>query len=113
MSQLALVRRDLPVWAVLALNLAELLRNQGGGGPPLNYPGPPAHEVCACREEPTAPVGSAAAATADSGWRIALELDEAVRGAAGLVAWLGSAGEGFQEEAPSTRDHPHAERHQR
>ncbi len=112
MSQLALARRDLPLWAVLALNLAELLRNPGGGGPPLNYPGPPAHEVCACREEAPVPVVIGAAAAADSSWWIALELDEAVIGIfAGLPGWLRC--EGLQKEAASTSCVPHTERHQR
>ncbi len=59
---MALVRSDLPLWAVLALNLAEFTRQPAPAVLQGLFPGVPAHEVCACAEERAPPAAASAAA---------------------------------------------------
>ncbi len=82
---LAQVRRELPLWAVLALNLFELNR-RSGPAVDISYPGGHAHEVCEC--EPEVGARAAVATTTAAPAAAGLQFEDAIVGAlAGLPGW--------------------------
>ncbi len=104
-----LCRHDLPLWAVLALNLAEFAWQPAPAGFQSVFLGTPSHEVCEGAEERTVRAAGAAASASEVTLQgklanvLGVELDDAFVGfLAGFPGWL-LAGAQFLKECGRRR----------